>query len=107
MAAIRFMSSLLNGARHAPGYVLSKLLAASTAEAFAVPSGARYVFIQSASPTTTFVKFDGTATVPGDVTDGTAAEMVQSNGSLYYLEGVTSISVISSGTPIVTATFYN
>lgn len=106
MAAIRFMSSFLNGARHAPGYVLSVLLAAATAEAFAVPAGAQYVFIQSAAPTTTFVKFDGTATVPGDVIDGSASEMVQSNGSLYYLEGVTSISVISSGTPIVTAAFY-
>ena len=89
-----------------PGYVDSKLLAAATAESFTVPSGAKSVRLHSASPAATFAKFDGTATVPGDIADGTAPHMLSAEGRWFTCEGVTTISVISSGTPIVVAEFF-
>lgn len=92
-----------------PGYVLSKLLAASTAEAFTVPAGANYVVFSATGDF--YADYDGAASVPGDVTDGTAAEL---NPSVRYIgpqagfpDGVTSISIISAGTPTVTAAFYS
>jgi len=89
-----------------PGYVNSKQLAAGVAESFTVPAGAKHVHIHSTAAASTFVKFDGTATVPGDITDGTAPHPVGIEGHGYYIEGVATISVISSATPIVVAEFF-
>jgi hypothetical protein len=55
-----------------------------------------------------YVSFTGTAAIPGDVTDGTASELLPySRGDhWFYIRGVTAISVISATTPVVTASFY-
>lgn len=86
----------------APGYVLSKLLAASTAEAFTVPAGARFVVFSATGDF--YANYTTTATVPGDVTDGSASEL---NPSVRNIKGVSSISIISAATPVVTASFYS
>ncbi len=84
-----------------PAYVLAKSLAASTAEAFTVPTDARYVLFSG--NVDYYVNYTTTATVPGDVTDGTASEL---NPELRDISGVTSISIISASAGIVTASFY-
>lgn len=86
----------------APGYVLSRSLAAGTAEAFTVPAGARFVIFSATGDF--FANYTTTATVPVDVTDGSASEL---NPSVRSIPGITSISVISSATPVVTASFYS
>ena len=85
----------------APTYVNAKSLAASTAESFTVPTGAvRVIFSATcnfyANPTTT-------ATVPGDVTNGSAS-MLNPNG--WGVRDVTTISVIAPTTCVITAAFY-
>lgn len=87
--------------RPAPTYVNARSLAASTAESVTVPTGGKIALFAAncdfyANPTTT-------ATVPGDVTDGSASEL---NPAAWYLTGVTTISLISASTCIVTITIY-
>lgn len=86
----------------APDYVLSRLLAASTAESFTVPAGARFVVFSATADF--YANYSTTATVPGDVTDGSASEL---NPSVRDIQGVSAISIISAATPIVTAAFYS
>lgn len=93
--------------RNVPGYVAARSLGAATAESITVPSGAAYVRL--AGTDNFFYSFTGTATVPGDVDDGTACELIKQQGEAEWLavpSGATALSVISSGTPIVTASFY-
>lgn len=81
--------------------VLAKSLAASTAEDITVPSGAvGAVFSATAD---FYANYTTTATVPGDVTDGSASEL---NPTTRDVTGVTTISVISPTTAIVTVAFY-
>jgi hypothetical protein len=84
-------------------YVLSKALAASTAEAFTVPENATHVLL--ACTEDFFANWTTTATVPGDVTDGTASDL---NPDMRICRGVTSISVITAaaGGAVVTASFW-
>ena len=90
--------------------VLARLLAAATAEAITVPgtgaTAAKYVCISATDDI--FVSFTTTATVPGDTTDGTASVLLSKykGEHWFFCNGVNTISVISSGTPIVTASFY-
>lgn len=94
-------------ARYAPTYVNARVLAAGVAESTTVPSGAKWVMIHSSTPSTTFVQFDGTtATVPTDTTDGSAATPLGAEGHVFNVENVRTISVISSGTPIVAFEYY-
>lgn len=88
---------------NAPKYVLARALAVSTAESITVPTDAKFVLFNSTE--NIFVNYTTTATVPGDVTDGTASEL---NPELRDITGVTTISVITpaSGGAIVTAAFY-
>lgn len=89
--------------------VLARLLAATTAEGITVPgSGATAAkYVRIAATADIYVSFTGTAAVPGDTTDGTASELIPAGKvEWYYIAGVTTISVISAGTPIVTASFY-
>jgi hypothetical protein len=108
MATLKKLSTLSDGAYindnalPAITAVNARLLAAATAETMTIPAGAKFVIIKATSDV--FVQYNGTATVPGDTTDGTSAEL---NPGPRSLDGVTSISVIASGTPIVTATFYS
>jgi hypothetical protein len=84
-----------------PDYVLSRSLAANVAEEMTVPSGATFAVFSATADF--YANYTTTATVPGDVTDGTASEL---NPSVRDIKGVTAISVISSGTPVVTVSFY-
>ncbi|MES2671604.1 MAG: hypothetical protein V4673_14470 [Pseudomonadota bacterium] len=93
---------------HAPAaYVSSKLLAAATAESITIPAGVNIVRI--AATADIFYSFSGTATVPGDVDDGTACELIKTQCDPEWRmipAGATALSVISAGTPIVTASFF-
>lgn len=95
-------------ARIPSSYVLSKSLAASTAESFTVPTAlgpagrARYVVFSA--EVDFYANCYTAATVPGDVTDGTASEM---NPVAYQIpEDVSEISVISETAGRITASFY-
>lgn len=97
--------------RKPPGLdcVNARLLAAATAENIAVPgAGANAAnYVRLAATADIYVNFSGAAAVPGDVTDGTASELIPAGKpEWYYVKGVTNISVISAVTPIVTASFY-
>lgn len=87
--------------RLAPAYVDARSLAASVAESQTVPATSRFVVFSStcnfyANPTTT-------ATIPGDVTNGSASEL---NPAAWYVEGVATISVIAPVACVVTFSFY-
>jgi hypothetical protein len=90
----------------APGYVSARALGAGVAESITVPSGAAWVRL--AGTADFFYSFTATAAVPTDTDDGTACELIKTNSGPEWrkLGGATTISVISSGTPIVTASFY-
>lgn len=93
--------------RIVPGYVSARLLAASVAESITVPPTAAYVRLVATADI--YYSFSGAATVPGDVDDGTACELVKAQGDPEWLiipTGATALSVISAGTPVVTASFY-
>lgn len=100
---MRNMEVLQDGsfALRAPDYVDAKALAANTAEAFTVPSNARYVVFSATGDF--YVSYTTTATVPGDTSDGTACEL---NPTIRYIPGVTTISVIAPATTILTAAYY-
>ncbi len=84
--------------------VLAKSLAASTAEAFTVPTGAKYVLFSATGDF--YANYTTTATVPGDtaIADATASEL---NPAMRYIPaGCTSISVIAPAACVVTASFW-
>ena len=82
-------------------YVLARSLAAGVAESMTVPSGAQYVNLSATS--NFYANFLTTATVPGDVTDGSASVL---NPGLRSLEGATAVSVISPVACVITAEFF-
>jgi len=85
-----------------PTYINARVLAATVAEAFTVPAGAKYVLL--AANADFYADFGTTAVTPAaDITDGTSPVF---NPSLRMLEGCTSISVVSPTVCIVTAEFY-
>lgn len=96
-----------NFLRTPPNYVLSKSLAASTAESFTVPTdqnGLKAEHVIFSATCDFYANTSTTATVPGDVTDGTASVL---NPTGYFLKGqVTTISVISASTCVITAEFW-
>ena len=77
-------------------------LAANTAESFTIPSGAKFVIFNSTEDF--YARYDTTATVPADTTDGTASEL---NPTIRTLDSRDTISVISESSCKITATFYN
>lgn len=84
---------------------LSRLLGAGVAESITVPANAKYMRI--AATDNTYINFNATAAVPGDVTDGTAAFLLPAGWVEWIMIiGVVTISVISAGTPVVTASFW-
>jgi hypothetical protein len=94
-----------------PDYTESVVLAASTAQEVAVPAAAAGGFVRIASTDVAYVKSVAAgshATVPsGATSDGSSSIMVFAGfHSLFSLEGVTSISVISPNTPTVTLSFF-
>jgi hypothetical protein len=89
--------------------VMARALSAAAAENIAVPTGARYVRLVATQDI--FVTYGSTASVaaiPGDVTDGTASELLPYGREHWRFLGsdVTGISVIASSSPIATATFF-
>jgi hypothetical protein len=86
-------------------YIQQRALAANTAEAIAVPSGAKYViFGADASFGARYnATLAGTAASFSDVTDGGGCEM---NPTIRYLGSVAEISVISAATCNISATFF-
>src|SRR6478735_6862846 len=100
------------GPRNFPGAdsVLARALAATVAESMTVPgAGAttpRYVCISATDDI--YVSVSGTATVPGDVTDGTASVLLSKYKGEHWFacSGVTTISAICAGAAVVTASFY-
>jgi len=92
--------------RPIPQSTMSRALAvASTAESITPPTGARFVIFSYTHPT--YVNCFTTATVPGDVTDGTASELNPS-GYAFSPNELPTISVVSATAgAIVTAAFYS
>ena len=87
--------------RIAPTYVNSNTLTANSAASQTVPTGARFVIFSStcnfyANPTTT-------ATVPGNITNGSASEL---NPNAWFVTDVTTISMISQVSCTITTSFY-
>jgi hypothetical protein len=100
-------------ARNPPGLdcVNARALAASTAEGITVPATEPTAahFVRLAVTEDCYFSVHTTATVPGDVTDGTASEYLPAKSVTWlYVRGVTTISVITAaaGGAIVTASFY-
>jgi hypothetical protein len=99
-------------ARQPPGpdSVNARVLAAATPENINVPATDPRAanFVRLCATGDIYYSVNGAAAVPAaDVTDGTASELLPAGQELWlYIKGVANISVISAGTPIVTATFY-
>lgn len=85
-----------------PDYVLNRTVAASTAESITVPTGAKYV--NFSANVDFYANYTTTATVPADVTDGSASEL---NPTMRGIAGVTTISVISASAGQISAAFYS
>lgn len=83
-------------------YINSRSLSASTAETFIVPEGARFVVFSGTADF--YAKPNATASVPADVTDGSASEL---NPTLRSVVGVSSVSVISESACVVSAAFFS
>ena len=86
-------------------YVNSVALAANTAETIPVPATAQFVLF---SATCNFhANYSTTATVPGDVTNGTASELNPTQRKLMLgSTRIAEISVISASTCVITASFF-
>lgn len=89
--------------RPIPQSVMARALAANTAEDITPPAGSRYVVFSGNADF--YVQPFGTATVPGDTTNGTAAELNPS-GYEFNPNELPTFSVISAATCIITAAFY-
>lgn len=84
------------------GYMYTNVLAANVAEVVTVPTGAKYVVINSTA--NLWVKVGGAATVPaGDTTNNTGSEL---NPSIRYLDTSTTIGIISESAAKVSLMFY-
>lgn len=92
----------------APEYTNAVALVADVAESITIPAGADIVIFSSNIDF--YGRANATATVPTDTTDGTASQMNPTAWKLTKRSDgetpITSISVISSGAGIVTASFY-
>ena len=88
-------------ARPVSDQINARALAASSAETTTVPSGARFVIFSSTADF--YAKPNATATIPGDVTDGTACEL---NPAMWVLTGISNISVIAPADTVITFTYY-
>lgn len=83
--------------------VLARSLAASTAESFTVPTGARFGLFSASG--NFYANYTTTATVPGDtaITDATASEL---NPAMRFISGITTISVIAPVACVVTLSIW-
>ena len=77
-------------------------LGVATAESATVPAGAKFCIFSYT--TDIYVNSSTTATVPGDVTNGSASEL---NPTIRNVEGVTTLSIISPAASVVTLSYYS
>ena len=96
-------SALLRDTLDIPKWVDSLSLAANTAESYTVPADIGYLIITGTNGF--YLDVNGTAAVPGDVTDGTAAFYVPSAAEFVVSVGEV-ISVISTSATVVTFAGY-
>lgn len=76
-------------------------LAANTAKSDTIPSTAKFVSIVSS--TTCYVRFGAVATIPGDTTDGSAAELMPAGVGIFRAtERPTTVGSIITGTALLT-----
>lgn len=108
---VQFDREQCSGALKAPLYVNGRVLGAASAESIAVPDLANYVLL--AGTDDFYANYTTTAAVPTDaMNDGTASELIAKYGDismrLRRLPSGTgrNISVISAGTPSITASFF-
>lgn len=85
-----------------------RVLAATTAESYTVPTGAVYIVFSCVTSTgaaaSFWADFNGTAAIPStDITDGSGCEV---NPAVRYVKGVTTISLIAPAACIVTMAVY-
>ena len=86
-------------------YVQSVSLAASTAELIPVPATAQFVLFSATC--NFYANYSTTATVPGDVTNGSASELNPTQRVLMLgSTRIAAISVISAAACVITASFY-
>ena len=86
-------------------YVNSVSLSASTAETIPVPANAMFVLFSATC--SFYANYSTTATVPGDVTNGSASELNPTQRKLILgSTRIAAISVISASTCVLTASFY-
>lgn len=92
--------------RPPPSYVISRALAASVAKDFTLPTtlvpAPKYMIFSCTG--TFYANAYATATVPGDVTDGTASEL--NPVAWAVTPDMTTISVISPSAAVVTLSVY-
>lgn len=91
----------------APTYVDNRVMVATAAQTHSKPNGAHWLWISNTD--TIFVRFDGSAAaVPTvAVTDGSGSmPLLAGNGILFNARGITSVSIVSAGTPIVGLSWY-
>lgn len=88
--------------RNRPAYVNARSLAANVNEDTTVPTGAKKVIFSATC--NFYAKSGGSATVPGDVTNGSASEL---NPAAWSLDaGITTIGLISPAACVVTISYY-
>lgn len=92
------------GALRPSDFVLARAIEANTAESFTVPALASVVVFNS--PSGFFANYTTTATVPGDVTDGSASVYVPAGEYERRVHPADTISIISGTAQVVTASFY-
>ncbi len=94
----------VNGIPAASKWIDTRVLAANTAEAHTVPSGAKYVAF--AADGDFYANFDqASIAVPtGDVTDGSGGEF---NPSARYIGDIATIRLIAAAACTVTMSFYD
>lgn len=83
-------------------YCNSLTLIAGTQKTIDVPAVAKYVMFASTGDF--FARYDGTAQVAGDVSNGTASEL---NPTMRYVNGIKQVSVIAAADCTITFSFYN
>jgi hypothetical protein len=84
------------------GYVNTYLLTVSTNKAVTIPTGSRYAIF--AATADIWVKMGGAASIPaGDTTDGTGSEL---NPTIRFVEGQTTLGIISAAAAKVSVAFY-
>lgn len=76
-------------------------LVSGQAESMTVPETAKYALFASSGDF--YVNYSAVAAVPGDVTDGSAAEL---NPTMRYVTGINSISLVAPSDCNVTVSYY-